>query len=167
MYGRDGKISAVRIATIIAVLGVLVVAAGAVSFFIDQNSHKVPLDIPLFPGAVNVAERTTGPTSREQYFRVTSATPDEVAAFYNQRLYEQNGGSQEDKCIRNPPSGEFDIIGVNNAVPFEYKCMFDRSGFRTTQNTLVRIQPGVDNPDPKLSNAGMTIIVYDQYWQPG
>ncbi len=165
MYGRDGKISAVRIATIIAVIGVLVVAAGVVSFFLDQNSHKVPLDIPLFPGAVNVGEKQLATTTRKEYYRVTAATPDEVAAFYNQRLYEHNG-SQDEKCIRNPPSGDFDIQGIVNGVPFEYICMFDRSGFRTSQYTKVTIQPGIDNPDPKLSNAGMTIVEYEQYWQP-
>ena len=44
---------------------------------------------------------------------------------------------------------------------------FDRSGFRTSQYTQVTIQPGVANPDPKLSNEGMVIVEYEQYWQPG
>ena len=166
MLGRDGKISMARVATIIAVLGILVVAAGVVSFYIDQGSHKVPLDIPAYPGAVPVGQTMVATTTRREYFRVTSATPDEVAAYYNQRLYEHNG-SHDESCIRNPPVGEFDTAGVPNSVPYEYICMFDRSGFRTSQYTKVTIQPGLFNQDPKLNNAGMTIVEYEQYWQPG
>lgn len=53
---------------------------------------------------------------------------------------------------------------TGQSAPFQFSCMFDHSGFRSTQYTLVVIYPGLANPDP-LDAAGMTVVKYEQLWQ--
>jgi hypothetical protein len=97
---------------------------------------------------------------------VSDATPEQVAQYYQQQLNQHYGDDQED-CVRIPPTGEFPVQANDDyAIPYEYKCLFDNSGFQTTQYTQVRIYPGFYHPDADINSQGMTIIEYQQRWTP-
>lgn len=162
---QQGRFSILRIALIIGVLGVAVVAAGVVAFFSDQASRQVPLEVAPYPGALFSGERKFGENRRQQYFRVVDATPDVVTQYYQQKLNEHYGNSDE-QCVRVPREGEMEIQEGVNAVPYYFRCNFDRSGFFASQYTTVTIFPGMHNDDPDQNTEGMTVVEYDQYWQP-
>ena len=165
LAGRDGKISVVRVGTIIAIVGIIFVVGGIVAFQVDQNSFKSPLEIAPYPNAEDWGQDQPSPVSRTLFYRVSGATPEEVASYYQQKLNELNGNGDE-KCKRNPSAGDFPDSDRPGVVPYEITCLFERSGLNANQTTLVIIQPGVSNSDPELDSTGMTVISYDQRWQP-
>jgi hypothetical protein len=167
MLGRDGNISIFRVAVIAIIIGVLIIAGGALSFFIDRASHQVPLEIEVYPGAVLWGQRTHSSTSRTVFYQVPNATADQVKDYYQQKMYEfypDSADSDLRECVRSPLAGNFLEYdrGVPGVVPFQWSCMFDRSGFQITQSTRVNIQPGIE----ATGTAGMVIVEYQQTWQP-
>ncbi len=155
--------SVVRYSLVAGIIGILIIGAGVVAFFVDQASRQTPFDIQPPPGALYWGESDVSGNSRSQYYRVAD-TVDSVVNYYQQKLNEHNGDTVE-RCIRIPAVGEAPPAEVGLSVPFQFSCMFDHSGFRSTQYTLVVIYPGLANPDPDLDAAGMTIVKYDQLWQ--
>lgn len=157
-----------RVGIIIGIVGILVVFGGFVLYFlIDQGSRQVPLDIPAFPGAEDWGRADRGTSSRSIFFRIQNATPEQVAEYYNQKLQEFTGGSDE-QCVRVPSEGnflEFDS-GTEGIAPYQFVCIFDRSYWGASQYTRVVIQPGAFDEDPALNAEGMTVVEYDQNWNP-
>lgn len=163
---QSSGISIIRVGAIAAVIGILIIVGGVASFFVDRASHQVPLEIEIYPGAAVLGQRTHSNTSRTVVYQVSNASPDQVKEFYQQRMDQFYGSDVESElrsCKRNPLEGNFPEFDRGDAgvAPFQWSCMFDRSGFQITQSTRVNIQPGV----PANNTAGMTIIQYEQIWQ--
>jgi hypothetical protein len=162
VFTRQG-FSLLRLGLIVGAIGIIAVAAGGVSFYMDQASRQVPLEIDVYPGSLPAGQEQVHSTLRRQYFRVVGVSPDEVAGYYQQKLDEFT--EPNETCVREPRVGEYPS-NQPNTVPFQFICHFDNSGFRSTQYTTVTIQPGVFNRDPARNTEGMTVIEYEQYWQP-
>lgn len=161
---RSGGVSIVRIALIVGIVGILIVGAWLVWFFIDQASRQVPFDVAVYPGAEFWGENDVQPGGRNLFYR-TPDSPELVAEFYQLRLNEYYGDAEQ-FCVRIPPEGVNEGLENNpNAVLYQFKCMFDRSGFNATQFTQVIIYPGRYNPDPFFNAEGLTIVKYEQQWQ--
>ncbi len=161
---RSEGLSIFRISLIVGVFGILLVGAGVVAFFLDQNSRRAPLTIEPFPNALVWGESSVRPTSRNLFF-LSDGEAEEVAAYYQLRLNEFYGDTVE-QCVRIPPEGMLAAApGDVRSSPFQYTCMFDNSGFNATQSTRVVIYPGQYDPDPTLNAEGRTIIKYEQLWQ--
>jgi hypothetical protein len=166
MFNRRGELSIVRIGLIVGLLGILAIGVGVVAFFGDQASRQVPLDIASYPGAEAWGQADVRGTSRKLLFRVPTVAPEQVVQYYQQKMNEFYGGT-EFACVRSPSSGEVQPVpGVVNPIPYQFACLFDRSGFNTTQYTRVVVYPGQPNDDPFLDAQGYTVIVYEQVWQP-
>jgi hypothetical protein len=134
-----------------------------------EYSAQSPLEIEPYPGAQRLeGQLTRADNIRSIYFHVSDATADEVAIYYQQKLDEFYGNTSSDQnreqCERNPRFENFPEFdeGVPGIVPFEYKCMFDRSGLNISQYTQVTIQPGIE----ATGTEGMVVIEYTQYWTP-
>lgn len=155
--------SIVRYSLIAGLIGILIIVAGVVSFFVDQASRQAPFDIQPPPGALFWGESDVFSGSRNVYYR-SPDTIENVVNYYQQKLNEHNGDTVE-RCIRIPAEGEAPPAADGLSVPFQFSCMFDRSGFRATQYTLVVIYPGQASTDPTLDTDGLTIIRYEQLWQ--
>lgn len=155
--------SIVRYSLIAGIVGILIIGAGVVSFFVDQASRQTPFDIQPPPGALYWGESDVSTNSRNIYYRVADSI-DNVVNYYQQKMNEHYGDSVE-RCIRIPAVGEAPPAETGQSVPFQFSCMFDHSGFRSTQYTLVVIYPGLPNPDPNLDAAGMAVVKYEQLWQ--
>jgi len=165
VLGRDGKVSVVRVGTIIAIVGIIFVVGGIFAFQADQNSYKAPLEIAPFPNAEAWGEDAVSPVSRILFYRIQGVSPEDVASYYQQKLNEMDGSSGE-QCKRNPSAGTFPDSDRPGVVPYEITCLFERVGLNANQTTLVKIQPGVSNADPEMNTLGMTVISHDQRWQP-
>ncbi len=163
MFGRDGNLSIIRVGTLAAIVGVLFIIGAIVFFFIDRGSHQVPLEIESFPGAANSGVITRSSTSQTEYFQITTASPEDVVAYYQGKMdgfYDAGTEKELRECKRFPASGnqfEFER-GDPGIVPYQYTCLFDRSGFFLTQSTAIVIQPGIDK------NEGITIVAHEQIW---
>jgi hypothetical protein len=165
LYSSGGKISVIRVGTIIAVVGILFVAGGFLAFNLDQNSFKTPLEVAPFPNSQDWGQEPLAGTGRKLYY-LASASPEDVVAYYQQKLNELNG-SNDEQCKRNPFEGTFPDSDRPGVVPYEFTCLFQRTGLNASQTTQVKIQPGVSNDDPELEDTlGMTVISYEQYWEP-
>ena len=164
MARKRGGPSVIRIGLIAGLIGIVLIGAGVLAFFADQASRQTPFNVDIFPGAETWGERYVTDTSRNVFYKVPNNTVEEVAAFYQQKLHDHAGSTQEN-CVRIPPSGAYAITD-SNSIPYQYVCMFDRSGFRTTQFTRVLVYPGAYNSDPYLNTEGMAVIKYEQQWQP-
>ncbi len=164
--GRDGNISIFRVALLVALLGILFIGGALLSFFIDQTSRQSPLNIEPYPGAEPMGEIPNGPTARSLIFRVRDASPEQVAEYYQQKLTEFSG-ADDLECSRIPRVGVYpEAEGRNDVVPYQFICHFDRSGFRATQYTKVKIQPGIFSAVPAENTLGYTMIEHEQRWQP-
>ncbi|HEX2906265.1 MAG TPA: hypothetical protein VHO69_05350 [Phototrophicaceae bacterium] len=166
MMGRDGNISVIRIGALAAIVGVLIIIGAAISFFIDRASRQVPLDIELYPGAMTWGQRANSGSARTVYYQISGEiAPEQVKDFYQQKMdqfYPADTERELRECKRDPRDGNFNEYdeGVPNKIPYQWSCLFDRSGFQVTQFTRVNIMPGIND------TAGMTIIAYEQTWQP-
>jgi hypothetical protein len=166
LFSRDGSISAVRVGTLIAIFGLLLVIAAGISFFIDQGTRRVPLEIEPPPGAIAGGLIPIGAFRRERYYTLNGVEAGAVAVYYDEKLQAMEGGAASE-CLRFPRVGEFDGYERGNGlVPYEYRCIFDRSGFNTTQYTTVTIQPGIWDSDPEKNREGSVVVRYEQVWSP-
>jgi hypothetical protein len=157
-----------RIGIIVGIVGIVVVIGGFfIYFLLDQGSRQSPLVIPTYPGAEDWGLTPRGQWAQSQLYRIPGATPEDVANYYNQKLTEFNGNSDE-QCVRVPGEGNFPNYDPNTpgVAPYQFVCMFDRSYWSATQYTRVTIQPGSFNEDPALNSEGMTVVEYDQHWNP-
>ena len=156
--------SIVRMSLIVAFVGLLLIIGAVVSYTTDQNAHRVPLDITLYPNSVYWGMSDEKDTSRNVYYRV-SDSPEKVASYYQQKMIEHYGNSDQG-CVRLPATGNAPGSGTNpNITPYIFRCMFDNSGFNTSQFTQVEIYPGQENADPFFNAKGLTIVKYEQQWQ--
>ncbi len=183
---RNGAFSYFRLSILIGVFGVLVIVSGIVLAQFDSNSRRSPFFIELPQGAQQwgAPQAVRGDWQRV-YYRVPSGDIDAIAAFYNQKLVEHYGSNitAAERCQRFPPVGAFTDIPnerrpagdglvydpkyvLNQSLPFQWKCLFDRGGFNTVQFTQVIIHPGLANADEFLNTEGSVVIIYDQQWQP-
>ncbi|HLU12089.1 MAG TPA: hypothetical protein VK003_20605 [Oceanobacillus sp.] len=163
---KSGGISIVRLGLLAGLIGVLLVGAGIAAFYADQSSRRVPFEPPLYPGAEPWGTGTVQSNMRELFYRVPDVPAEEVAQFYQQKMVEHYGNNQE-HCVRMPPAGEAPTSpNVPNFIPFQYTCVFDNSGFNTSQYTRVLIYPGSYHEDPFMNSQGQTVILYEQHWQP-
>jgi hypothetical protein len=161
---RRGGISIVRMSLIGAFVGILLIVGAVVSYMTDQASHRSPLDIPTYPNAVFWGTSEVKPTSRNVFYRVSDA-PEKVASYYQQKMVEHYGNNDQG-CVRLPATGNAPGSETNpNISPFIFRCMFDNSGFNTSQFTQVEIYPGEENADPFFNAKGLTIVKYEQQWQ--
>lgn len=166
MKKADGGFSIIRIGVIAIIIGILIIAGGAISFFMDRASHQTPLEIELYPGATLWGKQIHSSTAQSVYYQVPNISPEQVKDFYQQKMdqfYSGDEGPELRNCKRNPFSGNFEEFdkGAAGVVPYQWSCMFDRSGFQITQSTRVNIQPGIQSN----GTAGTTIIEYEQVWQ--
>src|SRR5262245_44197873 len=161
---RKGGISIIRIGLIAGALGLLLVGAGVISVMLDQSSKRSPLEITLYPNAVLWGTSEVRPTSKNVFYRVADS-PENVAAYYQQKMIEHYGNSEQ-SCVRLPATGNAPGSDTDpNIPPYLFRCMFDNSGFNSSQYTQVEIYPGKENPDPFFNAAGMTVVMYKQQWQ--
>jgi hypothetical protein len=161
---RKGGISIIRIGLIAGALGLLLIGAGVISVMLDQSSKRSPLEITLYPGAVLWGTSDVRPTSKNVFYRV-SDSPENVAAYYQQKMIDHYGNSEQ-SCVRLPATGNAPGSDTDpNIPPYLFRCMFDNSGFNSSQYTQVEIYPGKANPDPFFNAAGMTVVMYKQQWQ--
>jgi len=176
IYGRDGKISMLRLGALAGLLGLVFVIIGLVTFFVDRSSHQVPLDIAAYPGAQSAGVQPRAATIRSVFYIIPEAAADEVATYYQQKLDEHYGNATSDQnreqCERFPPDfdpgiesdGDFFpefLEGVPDVPPYRYICLFDRSGLYISQYTKVTIEPGIAANDQE----GMVVVEYEQTWQ--
>jgi hypothetical protein len=161
---RRGGLSIVRISLIAAFVGILLIGGAVVSYLTDQASHRAPLDIAAYPNAVYWGTSEVHDTSRNLFYRVSDA-PEKVASYYQQKMVEHYGNNDQG-CVRLPATGNAPGSDTNpNIPPFIFRCLFDNSGFNTSQFTKVEIYPGEENSDPFLNAKGLTIVKYEQQWQ--
>lgn len=164
---RRRGLSFFQISLITAGLGIALLVGGVGVFFLDQASRREPLDIELYPSAIPYTDQQINPTRLKTFYRVLDADTDQVATFYQERMrehYSDVTDTAAPTCVRVPEIGEADV--EPGIVPFFYRCMFDRSGFFSSQWTQVTIFPGVFNENPDLNTEGETLIEYEQYWTP-
>jgi hypothetical protein len=165
MARRSGGFSLFRTGTLIAILGVLLVVGGIAAYFLDQNSYRAPLEVEVYPGVQNWGSVRETTASRRSLFLASGISPEEVTAFYEQKLQALDGADQ--RCQRIPSIGEVEASAEDDSiVPYWFICLFQRSGIGVSQVTTVTIQPGVFNADPNLNTQGMTVIEHSQRWQP-
>ena len=163
VLGRDGNISVVRVGTIAAIIGVLIILGGIGLFFIDRASHQRPYEIDPYPGATLWYSNPQASNARQVVYRVKGASAEDVAAYYQKKLTELEGSSGDDKCLRFPPTGNYDAYTKDpkSSAPYRFSCMFNRSGFEIEQYTRVNIEPGVE----ANKSVGMVVIENVQHWQ--
>ncbi len=163
ILGRDGNISVIRVGTIAAIIGILVILGGVGLFFVDRASHQRPYEIDPYPGSTIWFTTPRGANARQVVYRISNASADDVAAYYQKKLTELTGSTGEDKCLRFPSTGNYETYdkGDKSKPPFRYSCMFDRSGFQISQYTRVNIEPGVE----ANNSVGMVVVENEQYWQ--
>lgn len=168
--GRDGNISVIRVGTVLAVLGIVFIVGGLIIFSLELSTYQTPLQIDPPPGAVDWGVNNISATYRTQDYQIPGQTPEEVVAYYQQKLndfYGNDSTNPNRQCVRTPDVGNFpDYREGGDSVPYFYSCMFERSGFRALQFTRVFIQPGVFNADPQLNTQGMTVVRHEQQWNP-
>ena len=164
MLGRDGNISVIRVGTLAAIVGLLFIVGAIAFFFIDRASHQVPLEIEPYPGATVGGKVPHSSTSRTAFFQIPNVSPEDVVAYYQGKMdsfYGPNTEPEIRECKRFPAVGDQIEYqrGEPGVTPYQYTCLFDRSGFFISQLTTVIIQPGID------TNKGITIVAHDQSWQ--
>ncbi|GAB1421958.1 hypothetical protein MASR2M15_21600 [Anaerolineales bacterium] len=166
-----GNVSLFKVALIIIVVAGLIIFASFVAFNADQAQRTQPLVIDPPPGAQAWGGVVTYSDIRQSvYYLVPNSDIETVVSYYNDKLNQFYSASAADQnrevCKRFPPFGDHpDYKPGGSLVPYEYKCMFDNSGFNSYQWTQVIIQPGVVNSDPDLDTEGSVVIQYDQQWQ--
>ncbi|MCC6804836.1 MAG: hypothetical protein IT319_18275 [Anaerolineae bacterium] len=155
--------SLVRIGVIAGIIGVLIVAAAAASYLTTQNAARSPLEISPYPNAVYWGTSDVRDTSRNVFYRVAD-TPESVVGYYQQKLNEHYGNSDQ-SCVRLPATGNAPGSEADpNVIPYLFRCVFDNSGFNTSQYTQVEIYPGRADADPNRNAEGLTVVKYMEYW---
>jgi hypothetical protein len=156
------RISVIRVGMLIGVIGVTVFLILGISFYMDQASRHRPYYIPPPEGAVEYGSIPMGSAQQHVFYRIPMAqmSIEEVVAHYTERLQALEG-TDEVECERFPSAGNFsNYVPGTETVPYEFKCLFNRSGFNTVQTTEVLVQPGVEVTDTE----SLVLIRYDQRW---
>ena len=165
IVGKDGDISLFRVGALIAVVGILLIGGGIAAFFLDQNTYKAPLEVEPFPQATPWGKVNETASTRRSVYLVDGASPEDVEAYYQQKLQGLEG--QDSTCTRLPAVGVLEASKTDpSVVPYTITCLFQRSGLQASQVTTVKIQPGVFNSDPTLNTQGKTVIEHSERWQP-
>lgn len=164
--GRQG-FPLFRVILMVAFIGIILIGGGVASFFADQQSRRQPYEVELYPGAERWGQDPAQTTnSRSIFYRISGSNVETVANFYQEELHQHTGDSQEN-CVRIPSEGEFPPEELQpGVVPYYFKCLFDRSGWATTQYTEIIIMPGLPSDNPEFNTEGMTVVRYNQTWQP-
>ncbi|MCB9452076.1 MAG: hypothetical protein H6672_11600 [Anaerolineaceae bacterium] len=164
MLGRDGNISIFRVGLIAGAIGILVIVGGVISFFLDRAQHQQPLIVDVYPGAEEVGTSIRSSSSNSILYQVPNVPAEEVEAFYQQKMIDYYGANADPAfkdCKRTPYDGNSQAFqdGVAGAVPYQWSCLFDDSGFFITRYTLILIQPGIGE------NQGTTLVQHQFTWQ--
>lgn len=186
IMNRKGNVSFFRLGMAFGVLGIIVIIGGIILFNFEQQRFESPLEVELYPGAADWGERPMTRFSRQLLYQVSNADPSEVARFYDEKMmdhYDTNADDFErESCERFPRSTGVDPLAPFDAnvedplegyaagaglVPYYFRCEFSETGISMTGSglhraTTVTIQPGV----PETGTEGLTVIIYDQTWQP-
>jgi hypothetical protein len=162
ILGRDGNISIIRVGTFGAIFGIILIIAAVIWFYVDRAAHQSPLEIAPFPNAEQRGVTPRSNYARSVIYYIRSATAEDVAAYYQQKMNEFYGNTDE-TCVRAPSQGNFFDYdqGKPDVPPYQFSCMFDNSGFQITRYTRVNIQPGIKSMDTD----GLVVVQYEQYWQ--
>lgn len=157
---KSGGPSVIKIGLIAGGIGILMVIIGVLAFTSDQAARRTPFNIDPYPGADEWGTADETNFSRSIFYRIADVPPEEVVLYYQDKLNQHTGDSGEE-CVRFPQTGSMPLDPNNpRAIPYEFRCLFDNSGFQTTQYTQVRIYPGYGQ------NTGRTVIEYQQRWTP-
>jgi len=177
LVGRDGNISVIRAGALVAVIGIIFIVGGLILFTFEQASYQAPLNIDPFPGAVEQAQIPISSTLRRVEYQIPGKTPEEVKEYYQQKLDQLNGADPNDvlrdKCVRLPSEDSnarfLDYVEGSGNVPYYFRCVFNRSGFRLLQTTEVQILPGTykENAQGEVEwdTRGATVVRYEQQWE--
>jgi len=171
---RDGGVSVFRVGIFISVLGVLIIVGGFVLLEFERAARRSPLDIDIYPGAVQIHQDEFS-YGRERGFQVVGGddeTVDAVVAHYQNQLnsyYDNNPNDPDrERCTRNPALDEFDGYEPGNGViAYEFYCVFDDdSDLAGQRQTTVRIYPGNrdDSDVDGFNSTNSTIIIYNETW---
>ncbi|MBE2182584.1 MAG: hypothetical protein IAE89_04075 [Anaerolineae bacterium] len=157
---KNSGLSVIKLGLIAGGVGILLVIVGVIAFASDQAARRSPFNVAPFPGAEEWGTADETNYSRSVFYRVADSSPEDVVAYYQEKL-NQHTGDRAEECVRVPQTGSMPLDPNNpRAIPFEYRCLFDNSGWQTSQYTQVRIYPGYGE------NTGKTIIEYQQRWTP-
>ena len=160
---RSGGFSLIRIGIIAAVIGFVVIAVAVLAYMKDQSDKRAPFEIPPYPNAVYWGTSDIRDTSRNVFYRVAD-TPETVVAYYQQKLNDHYGNTDQ-SCVRLPATGTTPGSERDASIlPYLFRCVFDNSGFNTSQYTQVEIYPGRADPDPNRNAEGLTVVKYMEYW---
>ncbi len=170
---REGNLSMLRIGIALVGFGVVVIIGGFLLFQIEQQRYKSPLSIDTYPEAQELGINRITSTAREVIYTVTDTDPSTVADFYDDLLIEHEGTSANDinreQCLRFPPGdGEIfdDFQEGTGVMPYFYRCIFNDTGFNASRLTQVTVAPGVLNNTTGNDFRGLTMITYEQQWEP-
>jgi hypothetical protein len=158
---RKGGFSLIRIGIIAGIAGFAIIALAVLAYLGDQQAKRGPFEIAPYPNAVQWGTSDVRETSRNVFYRVAD-TPENVVSYYQTKLNEHDRG---ENCIRIPATGT--AAGSENdpnVAFYVYRCMFDNSGFNTSQYTQVDIMPGRANDDPFYNAEGLTVVKYVEHW---
>lgn len=168
---KRGDISPFRVAVAIAIFGGIVLVAGYLIFSLELQNARQPLNIDIPPQSELMAvDDSNFAAGRRLVYYKTTITPEEVAAFYDQKLADFQGipvtDSMRERCRRQPREGNFrDYVPGNGSLPYYWDCLFDNTRVYD-QLTVVRIYPGQRNDATGENFEGSTRIDYEQAWQP-
>lgn len=160
---RRGKLSVVRTSLFFSGIGLLLLLGSVLYVSVETETARVPLDILKPANAEDWSTLDYGERPiRRVFYRVPTTDLESVVAHYQEQA--QQFGAES--CTRFPPSGNFQDYNPNQGtVPYEWKCLFERSNLPSVaQSTTIIIQPGIANEDPFLNSEGYTVIEYEQRW---
>lgn len=160
---RHGKISVVRSSLFFVGLGILIMIASYVYVAVETQTARSPLELPRPDGAQDWYVMSFGDRPIQRTFYTVPTTDIDSVVNYYQNHAQQFGA---EPCTRFPPTGNYAGYDPDeNAIPFEWKCLFERANLPgVSQSTLVIIQPGVKYEEPPIDLEGQTVIEYEQRW---
>lgn len=160
-----------RISLIAVIIGVVLLGGALVAVLVEQQSYRAPLVIDAPAEAARMGELPQGTSgTRSTVFYETTLPIEDVLAHYERLMaefYDTNPNDPLRERCRRTPAGTavYSNFAVGNGtVPFEFKCLFERSGINVTQETMVIFQPGVRNDADGTNNEGKTMIYHEQVW---
>jgi hypothetical protein len=170
LTGKDGKLSVVRIGTMIVALGVLFFIVVAIAFYFNQAANRRALLVRPYPDAEQFGDSQRSETERAVYYRVIAGDTvpetvqtvvDDVAKYYDAQLKKFEDDPDLANCQRNPAAGNhLNYQPGSGKVPYEYSCLFSGSGFNAGRSTRIRIQPGI----PEENTEGQVLILHEMEW---
>ena len=166
LMDRNGSISVIRVGTVAALLGLILVVGGWLAFTISRSSFQQPLTVETFPGVEEWGLIETSNISRKLLYRTNTATPEQVVEHYSQ-IMQRDFANTGESCKRIPVEGNYSNYTPDrrDLVPYEFRCLFVRQELAGTHHTIVTIQPGTYDEDPERNNEGYTVIEHEQQWE--